>query len=290
VRGRDLQVTRGALGMQPEGQRMSNLRMPETFLVIIVIAALAVAAQGCSSARTPAVTSSASTTASAHPSTLPFAPPVTPRPGQLFVGYWRDATHTLFPRVEYYQVLYEADGYRVSLDGQPPTKAPLQNGRLVVQSLRESAGNGGAWVRPGAQLAWEDGSAVLYVTSDARVPIIRQRLRRLDRSAYVAGVNASADFQTRTLLNEVAIGVGLWADRDGQGPPVPAQLQPGSAFDRRLAAMSSPGAWIWPTNPFTGKPMASGSGPGDFTYVVNGDHWTLTGHLSDGSGFDANNP
>jgi len=40
----------------------------------------------------------------------------------------------------------------------------------------------------------------------------------------------------------------------------------------------------WPQNPYTGGPMAHGTGPGDFTYTVTSDRssYTLVGHGSDG--------
>ena len=40
----------------------------------------------------------------------------------------------------------------------------------------------------------------------------------------------------------------------------------------------------WPTNPYTGEPMAQGDGPGDFTYSVGpgGASFTLVGYGEDG--------
>lgn len=40
----------------------------------------------------------------------------------------------------------------------------------------------------------------------------------------------------------------------------------------------------WPRNPYTGGPMARGTGPGEFTYTVTSDRnsYTLVGHGSDG--------
>ncbi len=39
----------------------------------------------------------------------------------------------------------------------------------------------------------------------------------------------------------------------------------------------------WPTNPVTGRPMAPGTGPGDYTYQQTGEGFELTGYGVDGS-------
>lgn len=40
----------------------------------------------------------------------------------------------------------------------------------------------------------------------------------------------------------------------------------------------------WPANPYTGKPMAQGTGPGDFTYTLGADgmSYELVGYGEDG--------
>lgn len=43
---------------------------------------------------------------------------------------------------------------------------------------------------------------------------------------------------------------------------------------------------LWPTNPYTGAPMAQGTGPGDFAYIVSADgkSFTLVGYGKGGKG------
>ena len=60
--------------------------------------------------------------------------------------------------------------------------------------------------------------------------------------------------------------------------PAAATVVPGGEFARYLQTS-------WPTNPVTGRPMTSGSGPGDYDYeqLDGGQAFTLTGHDMDGS-------
>ncbi len=72
-------------------------------------------------------------------------------------------------------------------------------------------------------------------------------------------------------------GIYKWSIDNGNKFPPETEVRPDGAIGQYVAN--------WPTNPYTGQPMASGSGPGDFTYTppgVDGTGYSLTGHLSNG--------
>jgi hypothetical protein len=260
---------------------MTPGRATRAFLPVVLAMVLAALAAACSSSHSPA-TPSGTTTAASLPSHLPFAPPVTPTPGQPFVGYWRRDKGEINPIPAFYEILHRDQGYEVSYNGQPPLRVPLKDGRLVLQTLHETPTAGGAYVRAGLELAWEKGTPVLYVKQSAEIPWLRQPLTRIDSSAYLKGVYAAANRATLDQLLTLAAGVSLWAEEHGQVPPAPSEMHPGSAFDQWLAKKARPSTWVWPTNPFSGRPMANNREPGDFTYVVNGDRCTMAAHLSGG--------
>jgi hypothetical protein len=54
-------------------------------------------------------------------------------------------------------------------------------------------------------------------------------------------------------------GIYKWSVDNGNRFPPEAEVRPDGAIGQYVAN--------WPTNPYTGQPMASGSGPGDFTYT-----------------------
>jgi len=257
--------------------------------LVVLALALMVLAGGCSASQ--AQTSAPDATPSSRmPTALPFAPPVAPRPGQAFVGYWGSPQYSLSGDSLYFEVLPRGDGYEVSVNGDRPFPVPHKNGRLVLQNLKEVPASGGAVVQFGYELAWEDGRCVLLSKPSADIPVQRQPLARLTRPAYLQGVRKAADRTTRLSLGDLAIGVLYWSHKHKQKPPAPSQLRAGSVFERWLVKISVPAVWSWPVNPFDGEPTHSGTDPGDFSYVVDGREWTMTGHLFGGRTFDAKHP
>jgi hypothetical protein len=264
---------------------MSHLTGMKVLLVSVLVSALVPVVSGCSSS-TPQPPPSRTSAVASSPTTLPFAPPVTPTAGEPYVGYWRvgDAMSSAY---HYLEVLKGAQGYQASWSGERPFPAPLKNGRLVLQRLHETPTQGGALVTSGLELAWENGTLILYTKPESMIPWQRQPLRRLTEDAYLKGVTAFADEVTRESCQNLAFAVDQWTSRRGLGPPALSQMRPGSAFDRWLVKLFRPATWVWPQNPFTGEPMQNSTRPGDFTYVANGGEWTMKGHLSDGTTFDA---
>jgi hypothetical protein len=63
-------------------------------------------------------------------------------------------------------------------------------------------------------------------------------------------------------IHSIQVGVQSFAVDNNDAYPDPAIVSQGGL-----------GSYVdvWPTNPYTGRPMAQGSSPGDFTYVVSAD-------------------
>ena len=86
-----------------------------------------------------------------------------------------------------------------------------------------------------------------------------------------AEVKAYRNDQNRELL---AIGIERWHDAIRAYPPVVA-VRPGGMF----VAFVRP----WPANPWTGRPVAPGTGPGDYRYRRTARGYSLTFFRPDGS-------
>lgn len=250
--------------------------------VLSSVALLAVLLAACGSPP-PQATRSPAATPSRTGSTLPFAPAVTPKPGEPFVGYWSGAWNpdTLAIPIE---VLPRDKGYEVSLDGEPAVPVPLVRGHLLVSRMGQSPPLlfGGARV----ELLWRKGHCVLSLLEGPYAP--RPQLvvlTRQGRAAYVRTVDGVADWETRHELFQLADLVRGWVLRTGHEPPAASQLHSDSAFVRWARSLVP--AWSWPRNPFTGQPMSDGTDPGDFTDAVKGRSWKLIGHESGGGTFDA---
>jgi len=71
-------------------------------------------------------------------------------------------------------------------------------------------------------------------------------------------------------------GIYKWSVDNGNRFPPETEVRPDGGVGTEVDN--------WPANPFTGQPMTSGSGPGDFTYTVRADStmFQLTGHMSTG--------
>ena len=217
--------------------------------------------------------------------TFPIAAPVTPKPGEPFVGYWvAYEPHSVALSIE---VLRQGATYEVSMNGEPSIPVRLQRDHLVLgrarlYQLRQQLPGGVP-----TELLWRRGHCVLslnlgpYAARPALVDLVRQ-----DRAAYVKTVDGIADYEAWHELSDLAQWVQGWAFlRPPHKPPAPSQLRPGSTFVSWIRTNASP--WSWPRNPFTGQPMNQGTAPGDFTYTVNGRTWKLMGHASDGSTWNA---
>jgi len=87
------------------------------------------------------------------------------------------------------------------------------------------------------------------------------------------------DGQVQNGIVAIQVGVLNWAQANGNlYPPVGEVTQSGG-----VAQYVSP----WPTNPFTGQPMAPGDQEGDYTYeqLNGGQGYKIIGHLTDGLPF-----
>jgi predicted amidohydrolase YtcJ len=101
-------------------------------------------------------------------------------------------------------------------------------------------------------------------------------LRTVLRGATV--YDGAGDRAVKEGIHAIQIGVQCWAVDNADRFPDPSIVTP-----EGLAKYVD----VWPTNPWTGKPMAPGTGAGDYTYTqLDGDkHFRLAGHLSGGGDF-----
>jgi hypothetical protein len=84
------------------------------------------------------------------------------------------------------------------------------------------------------------------------------------------------DASVRQGIHSIQVGIQSWAIDNGDTfPPATGVTKFGGV-----------GTYVnmWPTNPYSGQPMAPRIGSGDFTYTLdtNGLSYTLSGHLSTG--------
>lgn len=87
--------------------------------------------------------------------------------------------------------------------------------------------------------------------------------------------NEIDDFLTQQIYDRITGAVDTWGRKHGHYPPASALL-PDGAVGRQLRP--------WPTNPYTGKPIAPGSGPGNYEYRLTAHRYRLTYQESTGEG------
>ena len=221
---------------------------------------------------------------SASPTPLPFAlaSPVSPKPGEPFVGYWSGAYDDVRVAIPI-EVLRHGTGYAVSVDGGPATPVPLDHGRLVLNRFGPSPEP--SFVGYKVELLWQRGHCVLLVWPGPYASRwYPADLTRQSRAAFVKAVDGIADYETFQELADLAQSLQGWVMHTHK-PLAPSQLRPDSAFVRWIRSYVR--TWPWPHNPFTGQPMSDSPRPGDFSYTVKGLSWKLVGHQSDGGTWDA---
>jgi hypothetical protein len=86
------------------------------------------------------------------------------------------------------------------------------------------------------------------------------------------------DQQIVNAIVQIQVGVINWNTENGSYPPA-NEVTPAGGVGQMLTA--------WPTNPYSGQPMASGEEPGDYTYeqLDGGQGYRLVGHLAGGATF-----
>jgi hypothetical protein len=151
------------------------------------------------------------------------------------------------------------------------------------------------WVTEVAAAASVAGGAGSAATSPGQVTPTGQKMPvwaivLIVVGALVFGVGGCAAIAIPMFLNQhekaqessvkegvhwVQIAVQSYAVDNGDVYPEPDLVSPAG-----LASYAD----NWPTNPYTGEPMAQGDGPGDFTYSVGpeGAWFRLVGHGEDG--------
>ena len=75
-------------------------------------------------------------------------------------------------------------------------------------------------------------------------------------------------------MHSIQIGIQSWAVDHGDLYPEAAEVDQFGAVGGYVD--------LWPTNPYSGLPMAQGTGPGEYTYTSDGKLFQLTGYGEDG--------
>lgn len=206
-------------------------------------------------------------------------------------GYWRitgeSAPYTIGDQELLIAVEGQEGAYLVGFDGRPAKPATLSNERIVLPFKRTPVGDPSGGSSPEFGL---DGSQVavfaLVSHSEATEPDELSApfwqpfpVEELTAEEYTKAAAAKGDAARRMELASLRVLIRSWAN-DNEGLPAASDLHKDSAL----------GTWasergVWPVNPYTGEPMTTGTQPGQFTYVVDGEQFTLTGYLHDGESF-----
>ena len=85
-----------------------------------------------------------------------------------------------------------------------------------------------------------------------------------------------SDQQTQDNIAKLQVGIVAWAAANNNLYPPPQDVVDGGGLSQYVSP--------WPTNPFTGQPMAPGTSPGSYVYeqLSGGQAYRLTGYLSNG--------
>jgi hypothetical protein len=86
----------------------------------------------------------------------------------------------------------------------------------------------------------------------------------------------TADQQVVAAIAKLQVGIVAWAADNNNLYPPPQDVVEGGGISQYVDP--------WPTNAFTGQPMAPGTGPGSYVYeqLSGGQAYKLTGYLSNG--------
>jgi hypothetical protein len=85
-----------------------------------------------------------------------------------------------------------------------------------------------------------------------------------------------SDQLTQDNIAKIQVGIVAWAADNNNLYPPPQDVVDGGGLSQYVSP--------WPTNPFTGQPMAPGTSPGSYVYeqLSGGQGYKLTGYLSNG--------
>ena len=86
----------------------------------------------------------------------------------------------------------------------------------------------------------------------------------------------TADQQVQAAIAKLQVGIVAWAADNNNLYPPPQDVVEGGGISQYVTP--------WPTNAFTGQPMAPGTAPGSYVYeqLSGGQAYKLTGYLSNG--------
>jgi hypothetical protein len=183
--------------------------------------------------------------------------------------------------------------YYLSVDGGPLREATIADGRILLPFFR--APNGQVDYSPWLELGSDGDHAAVFVrashgknaepgepTGSFWVPY---PVKRLSQAAYERRATAKTDQDMYYDLMELDAALRAWAKRHDGELPATGEVSKDSDFGRWLQTewVDVEGGTPWPSNPYTGEAMHSGSLPGDYVYERTGNSFTLTGRLHDGT-------
>ena len=253
---------RGALGILGRGVNARNV------IVVLAVVGCLMMVFGCGSAQQPSLDRT--------------------------VGYWQAANTDTWvvsgAGGEFLMhVTKRGSTYYLAINSLPPKPAKLVDGRIELPWTgsagraaefgmnRQSAAVFG-WVNHGMDAETGESTPRFWWP----FPV-----KRLTAAAYEIKAAAKADGFMYDELMRLDYALREWSDRHHGQPPVAGDVQRDSAFGQWLQTqwIDVEGGVPWPTNPYAGTAMHAGSGPGGFSYSRNGDSYTLTGRLHDGTVF-----
>jgi zinc-ribbon domain len=114
--------------------------------------------------------------------------------------------------------------------------------------------------KPGANIVMITALAVIAIVAVIGIVLVAtrdsgSRSRTID--PFQLQQTSSEDSAVKEGIHSIQIGIQSWAVDNGDVFPPDAEVRPDGGVGTEVDN--------WPTNPFTGQPTTSGSGPGDFT-------------------------
>lgn len=205
------------------------------------------------------------------------------------VGQW-SASSRDFPYGDFIlRVERRDDTYYLSVDGGPLRKAKIADGRIVLPFFMASIGQ--VDPRPWLEFGMDGDHAAVFahVSTEPGEPTASfwepYPVKPLSAAAYEKQAAAKTDGAMCNALWVLDGGLREWARRHDGELPATGEVSKDSAFGQWLQteAVDVAGGLPWPSNPWTGEAMHTGSQPGDYVYERTDDGFTLTGRLHDGA-------
>lgn len=189
-------------------------------------------------------------------------------PGGAFVGRWK----AFGPQMNAW---YEVDITRSGSEFLVTIPVAIESARFLLANgklVAASSGTGGTGV-----LSLEHGHVVLTApSSTVGAPDVVETLKPIPSSAPTPTPDASACAdQIMAGVHDIQIAVQTWAVKHEDAYPPPYMVVPGGDVAQYVEQ--------WPTDPYTGKAMTPGTGPGQYQYTLQGNEFSITAYGPNGA-------